>query len=236
MRNISKIIVILILGAIGGFLFQVLILPFLIKQPFFEKFEFIKNLKERQIIVNPKEEIIIQENVALTKAIDKVEKAIIGIQSKTKSGAGVIMTSDGLAVTLNEIIPAGSNYDVFVDGEKVNFKILNRDVKENLASLKIEKSDLLTCKFADLEKIKLGQRVFLKGVVFEQGTPKKVVNEGIIKSFDENTIQTNILEKSSLKGAGLFNLEGEILGLVVINNNGEVSAIPITKIRLFLKL
>lgn len=238
-KFILKIVSILILGAIGGLLFQVLILPYLFVNPYFEKFEFIKILKEREIIVNPKEEIIIQENTALKEAIEKVQGLAIGIQTKTKrnkvlEGSGLILTSDGLAVTLAEIVPNNSTFSFFVDKEKVSGRVLKRNLRENLALIKLEKKNLPTQGFADLERIKMGERVFLVGVIFDkQGNPQKIINEGVIKNFGKDFIKTNIFEKKILKGSPLFDIEGNILGINTIDSEGKVIAIPISQIKTF---
>jgi len=237
-KTIFKIVAVLVLGAIGGLLFQIFVLPYLIANPYFEKFQFVKNFKEREVIINPKEEIFIQENVALEKAIEKVEKTIVGIQTKTRQGktlegSGLIVTSDGLVVTFADLVPVGSSFSFFIEKEETQFRILKRDLKYNLALIKLEKTNLLTCSFADPEKTKLGQRVFLIGIIFEKAVPSKIVNEGIIKSFGEDFIKTNIFEKKILKGSPLFDIEGNVLGLNTIDSEGKVIAVPIEKIKTF---
>ncbi|PJA83363.1 MAG: hypothetical protein CO146_01325, partial [Candidatus Nealsonbacteria bacterium CG_4_9_14_3_um_filter_37_29] len=113
------------------------------------------------------------------------------------------------------------------------FQILKRDLKENLALVKIEKSNLPTVSFADLEKLKLGEKVFLVGTIFDKAVPSKIVNEGIVKSFDKDFIKTNIFEKNILKGSSLFDIEGKVLGLNNVDLEGKVIAIPISKIKEF---
>ncbi len=237
-KNISKIIAILMLGAIGGLLFQVFVLPYLIAHPYFERFQFVKNFKEREIIINPIEEIIIRENIALEQAIETVEKTVVGIQTKTKSGkilegSGLVVTSDGLVVTFADLVPAGSDISFFVEGEEIQSQILKRDSNENLALVKLEKLNLTTCSFADLEKIKLGEIVFLIGVIFEKTGSSNIVNAGIIKSFSEDYIRTNMFEKKILNGSPLFDIEGNVLGLNTIDEDGKVIAFPIDKIKSF---
>jgi len=178
----------------------------------------------------------------LKNAIEKVEKVVVGVKTQTKTGkilegSGLIVTSDGLVVTLAELVPKGSDFSFFVDGELVPFQILKRDLEKNLALVKIEKGNLPTVSFANLEKIKLGERVFLVGVIFQNQKitlPGYIVNEGIIKSFDENSIQTNISEELRLQGSPLFNIEGQVLGLNAITLDGKVIAIPISKIKSFI--
>ena len=84
--------------------------------------------------------------------------------------------------------------------------------------------------------MKLGERVFLVGVIFENQkitSLGRVVNEGIVKSFNQDFIKTNIFEKNILKGSPLFDIEGKVLGLNTIDLEGKVIAIPISKIKSF---
>jgi len=226
-KNIVRIIVILIIGAIGGSLFQVLILPSLIAHPYFGNLKMIERLKN-QVIVNPVEQIMIGQDTALEQAIKKVEDTTVGFSS----GSGVIITSDGLIVTLADVLPKTEKY-LFLEGERVNFEIVRQDLEQNLALIKIDQKNVLACKFADLSDIKMGQKVFLFGIIVEDEIPKSITNQGSIKMFDDKMIYTNILEDKVLNGSPLFNVWGEVLGLNVIDKNGKVSTISIDEVRKF---
>jgi len=233
-KNIYKILAIFILGAIGGIFADQILWPYFVERPLFYQYR----LEKAPVYVTERKEIIIQENIALKNAIEKVEKVVVGVRTETKTekileGSGLILTSDGLMVTLAELVPYGSDFSFFVDGESIPYQILKRDQKENLALIKIEKTHLPTVGFANFEKLKLGERVFLVGIVFEKGIPQKIVNEGIVKTFDENSIKTNIFEKSTLASSPLFDIEGKALGLNTISLEGKVIAIPISKIKEF---
>ena len=234
MKTLLKILGVFILGIFGGIFADQILWPYFIERPLFYQYRLEKN----PIYLTERKEITIQENVALKNAIEKVEKTVIGVKTKTKAGktlegSGLIVTSDGLLVTLADLVPQGSNFSFFVDGEIASFQILKRDLKENLVLIKIEKTNLPTVSFFDFEKLKLGERVFLVGVVFEKTGPQKIVNEGIVKSFDEDKIETNISEKENLSGSPLFDIEGNFLGLNEINSDGKVISIPVTKIKSF---
>lgn len=234
-KFILKVIAFFVIGMIGGIFADQIFWPYFIERPLFYQYR----LEQTPIYLTEVREITIQENLALVEAIEKVKKVVVGLRAesplgKTFEGSGLILTSDGLIVTLAEILPQGWDFSFFVDGKKTAFQVLKRDLKNNLALVKIEKSDLPTIGFADFEKIKLGERVFLVGTIFEKGTPQKIVNEGIIKSFGSDFIKTNIFEKFILAGSPLFNIEGKILGLNTIDREGKVIAIPITKIKDFL--
>lgn len=240
MRKIFlKTFFIFIIGALGGITFQAFLLPYFATRPFFQRFHFVKILTEREVHIHPSpDNIIIQENIALQEAIEKVGKAVVGIRAQSKQGkiiegSGLILTSDGHIVALGDILPKGYDFSFFWEGEKLTFKILRINLEENLVLAKIEKIALPTVAFADFDKIRLGQRVFLVGISLEGKKPKKIVNEGIIKSFDENLIETNIVEKNNLQGSPLFDIEGKVIGLITIDKTGQVSAIPIKKIREF---
>ena len=237
LKNIFKIIAIFLLGIFGGIFADQILWPYFVERPLFYQYR----LEQSPVYVTEIKEITIQENVALKNAIEKVEKVVIGAKTVTKSqevleGSGLIVTADGLLVTLAELVPQGSNFSFFIEGQPANFQILKRDLKENLALVKIEKTNLPTVSFADLEKLKLGERVFLVGVIFESQKitrPGRVVNEGIVKSFSQDFIKTNIFEKNILKGSPLFNIEGEVLGINEIDSEGNIIAIPISKIKSF---
>jgi len=232
-KNVFKIIGVFILGIFGGIFADQILWPYFVERPLFYQYR----LEQSPVYLTERKEITIQENMALRNAIEKVEKTVIGVRTETQAkkiieGSGLIITSDGLVVTLAELVPQGSNFSFFVDGQSVHFQILKRDLKENLALVKIEKSNLPIVSFANLEKLKLGERVFLVGVV-QPPNGGWVVNEGIIKSFSEDFIKTNIFENYLLKGSPLFNIEGEVLGLNTIDKEGKVITTPISKIKTF---
>jgi S1-C subfamily serine protease len=237
LKNILKIITFFIIGMVGGIFANQIFWPYFVERPLFYQY----GLEKSPTYITETKEIIIQENIALKDALEKVKKTVAGVRTQTKTGkflegSGLIVTSDGLMVTLAELVPQGSDLAFFIDNESVSFQILKRDLKENLALIKISDSVLTTASFARLEKLEMGERVFLIGVTFENEIPSKLVNEGIVKSFDENFIQTNILESSLFAGSPLFNIEGEVLGINTIDSKGRVIAIPISKIREFIGL
>lgn len=234
LKNILKIIVIFIFGVAGGIFADQILWPYFVERPLFYEYR----LEQAPVYVTERIETIIQENVVLQNAIEKVEKAVIGVGTKTGTGqdlegSGLVITSDGLMVTLAELVPQGGNFVFFVDGKTPSYQIIKRDLKENLALIKIEEEDLPTVGFADLGKLKLGERVFLVGAIKVNGRFQKMVNQGIVKFFARGFIRTNIFEKNTLKGSPLFNIEGNLLGLNTIDLEGKVTAISISKIRQF---
>ena len=239
-KKLLIIIGVFVVGIVGGIFADQILWPYFIERPLFYEY----GLEKNPVYLTETNQIYIQENTALVDAIERVEKTVVGIKTKTKygtilQGSGLIVTSDGLMVTLAELVPQGATFSFFLDGKEVSFQILKRDLQENLALLKLSDFSLTTVGFASLDKLKLGERVFLVGITFgsvKDGVQQvgKTVNEGIIKSFDQNSIQTNIIESVLSAGSPLFNIQGEILGINTINSKGNVSAIPISKIKAFM--
>jgi len=237
-----KVIGILILGAIGGIISQIFLVPYLMQIPIFGESEIFKNLK-REIIINPTKEIVIKESGALEKVVEQVAPAVLNLSfgspvpERQDNACGFSLTSDGQVLTrasfLATLTPKKSGNFILVDGQETNFQVLKKDLKLDLALIKIEKSNLKTIPFFDFEKLKVGTSVFLIGT-------GEVVNQGIVRTLAKDNLHlgtvligTNIIEKENFSGCPLFTLEGKFLGLVKTNKVGEVFAIPVTKIRSF---
>lgn len=235
MKLVFKLIAIFIIGIVGGIFADQILWPYFIEKPLFYEY----GLEQTPMYVTEVKEITIEENTALQDIVGQVKNTIVGIRTNTKevnvfSGSGLIITSDGLMVTLANILPKGAAPTFFLNEKWPAYQILKRDLKNNLALVKLEESNLATVNFADSKKIKLGERVFLIGTVLENGVVKKIINDGTIRSISEDLIETNIIEENFLQGSPLFNIQGEVIGLSIINSNGKVSTIPVSKIRDFL--
>ena len=233
LKNVLKIIAVFIIGTVGGIFADQILWPYFIERPLFYRYR----LEQAPINQYITKEVIIQENTALTDAIEKVERSVVGIKSvlrtgKELEGSGLIVTRDGLIITLTDLVPEGWENFVFLGSEKIETKVLQK--KENLALLKVEKTNLSPVGFADFGKIKLGERVFLVGVT-QPPSGGWVVNQGIIKTFNEENLKTNMFDETVLNGSSLFNIEGQLVGLATVDKYGRVSAISIKKIRDFLQ-
>ncbi|MGB9743536.1 MAG: trypsin-like peptidase domain-containing protein [Minisyncoccales bacterium] len=237
LKRIFFIIVVFVIGMVGGIFADQIFWPYFIERSLFYQY----NLEQQPIYLTEEKEIYIQENVALTETIEKVKKSVVGVVAKTKNGqilrgSGLIVTTDGLMITLAELVPPGSDFSFYLNNKKVSFQILKRDWNQNLALVKISDSALTTLGFADLENLKIGERVLLIGMVCEKENCAPVANEGIIKSFNENFLQTNIRDDLTLAGSPLFNIKGEVLGINSFDTNGALIAIPNSQIKKFLNL
>jgi|SRR3989344_4094463 len=235
---------VMLLGALGALLFTFFLLPQLITNPYFDQFQFVHDFKAGKIIINPKETTYIQESFAIEGAIERVKKSIVAIQS-TALGVrpGLVATADGNIVALANAIPASASFSVFLDSNVLQTTVVKRDVKNNLALLKADATNLSTVGFTSEDKIKLGQKVFFLLPVAVDGFDAAesaeqgwLANEGNIRQISKDAIKTNISDSQNTNGAPAFNLAGELVGLAYKDTDGTVSIIPISKIKEFLGL
>jgi hypothetical protein len=159
-------------------------------------------------------EVIVE--VSQTELIDSLKDCLVFIEN---SGNGVVITSDGLVLTLNSII--NNNSQFIIKDQSLIYEVLKRDKASDLALVQLGKQGLDTnCKYS-LDDVKQGDEVYVLGI---NGKGEYIFNKGIVKNISE-LIHTNISEDDSLSGAIAFNHVGEIIGIVKINN-GSIDIIP----------
>ncbi len=234
MKSALKIVIIFIVGMGGGIFADQIFWPYFVERPLFYEYR----LERAPIYITEKKETYIQENIALIDSFEKVEKSVVAISAVSPrgikiEGSGLIITNDGLLVTLSELVPLNHNFSFYLNGKSYSFQILKRDNTLNLALIKLEGENFLTVGFKNSERIKIGKRVFLVGNLIDGDSSFKIANEGIVRYVDSENIHTNIKEDKVLKGSVLFNIQGEALGINSVGKNGEVFTIPSEKIREF---
>ena len=223
----KELIFVFIIAIFGGVFGAQILWPYFVERPLFFQYQ----LNPAPII--EKKEIIIQENDALQDAVEKVKKTVIGVRTENTQGSGLILTRDGLTVTLAGLVPAGSDFHFFTEGKKRSYQILKRSVDKNLALVELEGDDLFTVDFADIDNVRLGERVFSIRIEFiDPKNTTEVVDQGIVKSIERGVIYLD-LDKESSQGSVLFNIKGEVIGIVSADKAGQIFVIPIAEIKKF---
>jgi len=238
-KNFIQIIALFVIGMAGGIFADKILWPYFVERPLFHQYQLEQS--PTYITQNQNLTMYVQENTAIRESVQDVLPAIAGVKTKTASGeilegSGLVLTSDGLIVTLATLVPRGSEFSFFVDDEWVSFQILRRDIENNLALVKVEKNGLKSRGFMDMAKIKLAEPVFLVGTDFPAvatTSPQNIVNVGILTALDEELLKTNIFENQQVAGSPLFDIEGRVVGLSALGQDGRVWAIPADTIRTF---
>lgn len=145
------------------------------------------------------------------------------------AGSGVIITQDGYIATNNHVIEDASKVTVrLTSGEEYEAKLIGTDEQTDIAVLKINAENLTAVTFGDSDTLVVGDVAIAVGNPLGQlgGT----VTNGIISALDreielENQtmrlLQTNAAINPGNSGGGLFNSQGELIGLVVAKSAGS---------------
>ena len=148
---------------------------------------------------------------------------------QTGAGSGVIVSNDGYIVTNNHVIENANNIIVKLsNGEEYQAKLIGTDTRMDVAIIKIEKDDLNSAIFGDSEKLRIGDEVIAIGNPL--GEFGGSVTDGIISGKNreisvENQnmtlLQTNAQINRGNSGGGLFDGNGNLIGIVVAKSTGS---------------
>lgn len=145
------------------------------------------------------------------------------------AGSGVIVTQDGYIITNNHVIEGASKITVRLkDTTSYDAKLIGTDSQLDVALLKIEATGLKPVVMGDSSQLQVGEKAIAIGNPL--GELGGTVTEGIISSLDRTIVlnntsmtllQTDAAINPGNSGGGLFNSQGEFIGLVVAKSSGE---------------
>ena len=148
------------------------------------------------------------------------------------AGSGVIISSDGYIVTNNHVIEDASNITVTLrSGESYEAKLVGSDADEDIALIKIEATGLTMAIFGDSDTLNVGDKSVIIGNPL--GTLGGSVTEGIVSALDRSIVidgktmhlmQTDAAINPGNSGGGMFNGQGELVGIVVAKSGGSTSS------------
>ena len=139
------------------------------------------------------------------------------------NGSGVIISKDGYILTNNHVINGANKIQVTLrDGTKYDAELIGKDSKTDVAIIKINANHLTPAILGDSSTLTVGELAIAIGNPLGQlgGT----VTDGIISALEReiklenstmNLIQTNAAINPGNSGGGLFNANGELVGVVV---------------------
>ncbi len=152
------------------------------------------------------------------------------------AGSGVIISDDGTIITNNHVIEDAKNITVTLrSGESYEAELIGADDELDIALIKIDAKDkdLSVAVLGDSSKLSVGDKSVIIGNPL--GTLGGSVTEGIISALDRSIVvdgktmtlmQTDAAINAGNSGGGMFNGQGELVGIVVAKNySGEVDNI-----------
>ncbi|MBI4204803.1 MAG: DegQ family serine endoprotease [Betaproteobacteria bacterium] len=134
-------------------------------------------------------------------------------------GSGFIISADGYILTNAHVVADAVEVTVkLTDRREFKAKVVGADRRSDIATLKIEASNLPTVTIGDPEKMKVGDWVAAIGSPFGF---ENSVTSGIIsaksRALPDSTyvpfIQTDVAVNPGNSGGPLFNMRGEVIGI-----------------------
>lgn len=158
--------------------------------------------------------------VEITSTV-KTTNFFYGSSTGTSKGSGVIISADGYIVTNEHVIDNSKEVAVTVSsGESYTAEIIGYDDRADLALLKIDADNLQFANLADSDQLLLGQEAIVignplgEGISCSNGIISALNKEVTISNYSMKLIQTNAAVNAGNSGGGLFNMNGDLIGIV----------------------
>ena len=144
------------------------------------------------------------------------------------AGSGVIISADGFIVTNNHVISGAESITVRLpDGPEYTARLIGTDVRTDIALIKIDATGLTPAVFGDSSALVVGESVLAVGNPL--GELGGTVTGGMISALDRDIaidgeimtlLQTDAAVNPGNSGGGLFNMRGELIGVVNAKSGG----------------
>ena len=177
---------------------------------------------------------------SVVEIITETEQSFFNSFIQTGAGSGVIISNDGYILTNSHVIENANNITVrLANKEEYIATLVGNDLKTDIAVIKIETNDLKPVIIGDSDNLNIGDIVVAIGNPLGQlggsvtdGIISGINREVILDNYAMNLIQTNAQVNKGNSGGGLFDANGNLIGIVVaksadVSVEGIGFAIPI---------
>lgn len=172
-------------------------------------------------------------------------------KKQVSAGTGFLVSADGYIITNKHVVEdEGAEYTVILNNEKnfdekITAKVLARDPNNDIAVLKIDKTDLPFLDLGDSDSLQVGQTAIAIGYALGEfdNTVSKGVVSGLYRSITagtgrstenlQNLIQTDAAVNPGNSGGPLLDIEGNVIGVNVAMADAQSIgfAIPINEVK-----
>ena len=167
--------------------------------------------------------------------------SIFGQYVSQGAGSGVIISKDGYIVTNNHVVIGATSLKVTTtDGTEYDASVVGKDSQTDLAVIKVDANNLQAATLGDSDILQVGDPAIAIGNPL--GELGGTVTTGIISATDRQItiddetmtlLQTDAAINPGNSGGGLFNADGNLIGIVNAKESstgieGLGFAIPIT--------
>ena len=244
---VLSIVLSVVIGVISGLVGVTMMLSgSLANIPFFRAFTLETILPERQVIVRQQQDVTVAEDKILDSLIVKSDPTIVTFVKQGKSdealgsiyknsdvlGHGSILTADGWLVVLSEVLSGQAASKVRVitgSGDVYAIEDLVADKTSSTSFVKIKADNLMVTPIAENPEFKTGESLvsLTRSLPSGQLEVSKINIRNldeieIIQSSEELNREVAITASSQLVSAPVFNLAGELVGLVHKASNNDL--------------
>ncbi|MZP31239.1 PDZ domain-containing protein [Heliobacterium undosum] len=157
--------------------------------------------------------------VSITNMGESISEKMV----EQSSGSGVIIDAEkGYIVTNNHVVEGAQALQVgLADGRALQGRIVGRDVRSDLAVVKIDTDNLTAVPVGNSDSLEVGELVVAIGNPLGKEFARTVTH-GIVSALDRTlevddvrlkVIQTDAAINPGNSGGGLFNSRGELIGI-----------------------
>jgi len=247
-------VLVFLVGGTAGVIFSHLLLPWLAGFPVLSKIDRLSQLREGATIINRTERITITQETGFQEAVSRLANSVVAVRAERHfrlinqkempllkpevlaRGAGFVLTSDGLIITANSLLPSrATRIIVTLAGKESEAEIIKQDELAGLALLRIEQINLPVVTLGEQSALKLGETVFLLAYDLATSTPVFLINYGYVKQVQPKP-DFFLTQSVPIEGSLLANIKGEVFALSLSGQkNGQTAFAMVEEIRELLK-
>jgi len=175
----------------------------------------------------------INPSVVVVRAKGREVTAARGVSQFSETGSGVLISDDGKVMTAAHVVHSMDEIKVeFLGGETVAARIVESEPAADLSMLQLERvpAGAKVARLGDSDKVRVGDQVVVVGAPY--GLSYSLSVGWISARWPRNTVyramplaeffQTNATINTGNSGGPMFNLAGEVVGIVshIISKSG----------------
>ena len=188
------------------------------------------NYNDRALLTVPDIAASVSPSVVEIKTESAVYNQFYGSYVSKGAGSGVIITDTGFIITNHHVIEGASTVTVKLsNGNEYPATLVGTDAESDIAVISITPREALTPSYlGKSESLVLGESIVVIGNPL--GSLGGSVTNGIISALDRaitiggeemTLIQTNAAVNPGNSGGGMFNMYGELVGIINAKSSGE---------------
>lgn len=185
-------------------------------------------------IMTPKDSdgtVVTAAQIAADSVVEITTEKVVfyfGEYISSGAGSGVIVDSDGYIITCAHVVDGADSITVkLTNGDSHEAKLIGSDSQTDIAVIKIEASGLIAASIGDSDKVVVGETAIAIGNPL--GSLGGTVTSGIVSALNReieidgqkySLLQTDASINPGNSGGGLFDIDGNLIGIVNAKSSG----------------